>query len=95
MGTPAPAPLTGLQDIFSNVVSTVIGIAGIMLFILFIVGGFQWLTAGGNPQAAESAKKTLTYAIGGLVVIALAFLILTLISKFTNVPALLNFQIKQ
>lgn len=90
-----PAQLTGLQDIFSNVVSMAIGLAGIVLFIMFVVGGFSYLTAGGNPQAVEGAKKTLTYAIGGLVVVALAFLILKLISTFTGVTGILNFQIRQ
>ncbi len=91
----APLPLTGLQDIFSNVISLAIGFAGIVFFIMFIVGGFSYLTAGGNPQAVEGARKTLTYAIMGLVFIALAFLILTIISNFTGVKGILNFQIYQ
>ncbi len=80
-----PAQLTGLEDIFTNIVKLAIGFGGIVLFIMFIVGGFGYLTAGGNPQAMEGAKKTLTYAIGGLVVIALSYLILTLIKAFTGV----------
>jgi TRAP-type C4-dicarboxylate transport system permease small subunit len=91
----APAQLTGLQDIFSNVISVAIGLAGIAFFIMFIVGGFNYMTAGGNPQAAEGARKTLTYAVAGLVFIALAYLILRLISQFTGVTGILKFQIYQ
>ncbi len=91
----SPLPLTGLQDIFSNVIGLAIGFAGIVLFIMFVLGGFSYLTAGGNPQAIEGAKKTLTYAIMGLVLIALGYLILTLISSFTGVKGILNFQIYQ
>ena len=94
-GTGTPPPLTGLQSIFANIVVAAIGVAGIAFFIMFIVGGFSYMTAGGNPQAAEGARKTLTYAIGGLVFIALAYLLLRLISDFTGVTGILNFQIRQ
>ncbi len=90
-----PAQLTGLQHIFANVISIAIGLGGIIFFIMFVAGGFSYLTAGGNPQAVEGAKKTLTYAILGLVFVAIAFLILRLISQFTGVTSILNFQIYQ
>lgn len=95
MDVPPAKPLTGLQDVFSNVVSIAIGLAGIVFFVMFIVGGFSYLTAGGDTGKVESAKKTLTYAIAGLVLIALSYLILRLISSFTGVPGILNFQIQQ
>ena len=90
-----PLPLTGLEDVFKNVVSIAIGFAGIAFFIMFLVGGFQYLTAGGNPQAAEGARKTLTYAIMGLAFIALSYLILRLIATFTGAEGILNFKIAQ
>lgn len=90
-----PAELTGLQDIFSRVVSLAIGFGGVAFFIMFIIGGFQYLTASGNEQAVAGARKTLTFAIGGMVLIVLAFLILKLISTFTGVTGILNFQIRQ
>ncbi len=95
MQNSTPAPLTGLEGIFSNVISLAIGFAGIAFFVMFLVGGFQYLTAGGNPQQAEGAKKTLTYAILGLVFIALAYLILRFISSVTGVTSILNFKIQQ
>lgn len=91
----APATLTGLEGIFGNVISIALGLGGIAFFVMFVMGGFQWLTAGGNPQAVEGARKTLTYAIGGLALVALAFLILRLISSFTGVTGILQFKIQQ
>lgn len=80
-----PVPLSAINVTFSRVVSFAIGFAGVAFFIMFIVGGFNYLTAGGNPQAAEGARKTLTYAIMGLVFIAISYLILVLIKTFTGV----------
>ena len=86
--------ITGAQDVatiqclvplFKNVVVAVVELAGIALFLMFIVGGFSFLTSGGDPKRLEQAKGTLTYAIIGVVVIVSSYLILRLITQFTGV----------
>jgi TRAP-type C4-dicarboxylate transport system permease small subunit len=79
------ATIQGFEWIFQNIISIALELAGVVFFIMILIGGFKYLTAGGDPKSAESAKKTLTYAVAGLVVLALAFLILTLIKKITGV----------
>ena len=79
------ATLQGLETVFNNVVSVALAFAGIVLFVMLILGGFKYLTAGGEPPKVEAAKKTLTYAIAGIVFVALAFLILRFIGVFTGV----------
>lgn len=88
-------PLSELDTIFGNIISIAISIAGIVFFIMLIIGGFKYITAGGEPPQLESAKKTLTYAIAGLFFIALAYLILRFIAVFTGVESILDFQIYQ
>mgnify|MGYP001607593183 CR=1 FL=1 len=85
--------LKGLEAVFSNVVSVVLSLAGVVLFIMLIYGGFKYLTAGGDPKALEGAKGTLSHAILGLVVLILAFIILKVIAEVTGVSSILNFQI--
>jgi hypothetical protein len=87
--TKGAVPLSELDTIFGNIISIAIGI----FFIMLIIGGFKYITAGGEPPQLESAKKTLTYAIAGLFLIALAYLILRFIAAFTGVESILNFQI--
>jgi len=79
-----PAQLSDLEVVFANIVAAILGFAGIALFILLIIGGFKYITAGGDPKAVDGAKKTLTYAIAGFVLIASAFLILRFIEVFTG-----------
>ncbi len=55
-----------------NILSIVAGVAGV---IMVIVGGFKYITAGGDSNAVGSAKSTITYAIIGLVVAAFAQII--------------------
>lgn len=79
------AKISDLQDVFKNVVSAAMGFAGIVLFVLLLVGGFKYITSGGDPKATESAQKTITYAIMGLVLILVSYLILVLIRTITGV----------
>ncbi len=88
-----PATFSDLNIVFGNVVSTLLGLAGIILFIMLVVGGFKYITSGGDPKAVESAKKTLTSAIAGLVLTASAYLILRLIANFTGTTSILDFNV--
>lgn len=80
------ATLQGFEGIFTNVVSAVLGFAGIALFLMLVVGGFKYITSGGDPKAAASARNTLTFAILGIVLLASAYLILRFIGVFTGAP---------
>ena len=79
------ATIKDLETVFGNVVRAALGLAGIVLFVLLLSGGFKYITSGGDPKAIESAQKTISYAIGGLIVIVLSYLILVLIKTLTGV----------
>ncbi len=61
---------------------------------MLILGGFSYMSAGGDPKAMEGAKKTLTYAIGGMILLALSLLVFRVIEAFTGIN-LLEFKIVQ
>lgn len=78
------ATLKGLEGIFANALTAVFGAIGIALFIMLLIGGFKYLTSGGDPKAMESAKSTLTYAIIGIVLAACAYLFLAFVEYLTG-----------
>lgn len=79
------AKIEDFSTVFNNIVSVILGLAGIIFFVLLIIGGFRYITSGGDPKAIEGAKKTLTSAIIGLIVILMSYLILVLITQITGV----------
>lgn len=76
--------LKGFEYIFNNIASVVLPFAGIILFIALISAGIKFITAGGEPAKIQSARNTLTFAIAGIVLIALSFLILKVIETLTG-----------
>ncbi len=88
------ATIRGFEKIFYNTTVVILSFTAIVFFIVFIIGGIKYLTSGGNKDATESARKTLTYGIGGIVLVAVAYLIIALIADFTGAP-IRTFQIWQ
>ncbi len=79
-----PPKLQDLEGVFQNLLGAIIPFAGIVLFIFLVIGGYKFITSGGSPEKAAGAKATITYAIIGIVVIALSYLILSIIATFTG-----------
>jgi len=58
-------------------------IAGFLLtFVFLLLGGFTWITAGGDKTKLEKARDEITHAIIGLVVVGGAYAIAALVSQF-------------
>lgn len=77
-------PLSGEEtasDIITRIISILLAIAGLVAVIFLIVGGFRYITAGGNEESSESAKKTIQNAIIGIVIIILAFVIVRVVAN--------------
>lgn len=81
----APAQLTDLTTVLSSVVSVAIPLAGVAVIVMFLVGGFGFLTAGGDKEATQKAQRTLTYAIGGLILVLSAWMIMALLGNFLGI----------
>jgi len=68
-----------LGAVITNIVQFLLLIVGIIAFVMFVVAGFQYLTAGGNEETVEKARTTMINTIIGIVVIAIAYIIVRFI----------------
>ena len=61
-----------LNTIIARVINTLSVFVGVIAVIMIMVGGFKYATAAGDSNKVTSAKNTIVYAIIGLVIVALA-----------------------
>ncbi len=71
-GTGTENPLTGKDGLLYKISTIVAGVAGVVAVIMILFSGFQMITSSGDAQKAAGAKRNLTGAIIGLIIIALA-----------------------
>ena len=81
----APAELGAIVKVIENIIRLLVPIAAIAFFIMMIVGGAQFIFSGGDPKAAAGARSTLTYAIIGIILVVVSWLILLLVQNVTGV----------
>lgn len=82
---PDPAGLTEIENIFSSLISVIVSLGFIVMLVFIVMAGFKYLTSGGEPKALQAAHHTLVWAILGVVFMAVAWLVLQLISNFTGI----------
>ena len=59
----------------TRIISYIIGIIGVLLLVLIIYSGVLYATSAGSEEQIEKAKKTLTYSVIGIIIVALSFAI--------------------
>ncbi len=85
------ATIQGLMCLVGNVLSVALSFIGLAGFIMLIFGSIKWLISGGNSQALESSKKTITFAFTGLILALVSILIINTIAQFTGVNVIKDF----
>lgn len=88
-GTPITGPLptlpgggykfTNLASVVNAALPLVFAIAGIILLVFLVWGGFDYLTSMGDAKKAEAAKKKLTNALLGFILIFVAYWLVQLL----------------
>jgi len=78
---PLGANCNNLSCPLATITSFLFTIAIPLCGIFVLVGGFQMMTAAGNPEKFSKGKKTILYAVIGFVVVLLAGSVATLIKN--------------
>lgn len=80
------------KDLFltkvGSIISTILGLLGVLVLVMIIYYGFIWMTAGGNEKAITEAKDSFQSLIVGLILIlgayAVTSFILTMVSNINK-----------
>lgn len=79
--TPCPDSSGELHDIVTAGINMFSLVVGLIAIIMIIIGGIKYITSSGEAANVNSAKNTILYAIIGLVVVALAQVIVRYVLK--------------
>ena len=80
-----PNPFDNLGELVSNLLNIAYIVAGAFFLIQVVLGGIQWINAGGDPKAMESARNRITNAVIGLVIVVAAFAITLIFTTLLGV----------
>lgn len=66
-------------NIIQIVINTLLFILAGVAVIMIVIGGFKYVTSGGDSTGTKSAKDTILYAVIGLVVAIMSFAIVNFV----------------
>jgi len=59
--------------IVGRIIGVILGLMGIILVVLMIAGGIMWMTSGGNAEQVTKAKKLMSSALIGLIIVIFSY----------------------
>lgn len=75
---------TNISSIMTNALPIIFAIAGLVLFLFLIWGGFDYLTSMGDPKKAEEARGKITNALIGFIIIFVSYWIVQVVIRVFN-----------
>lgn len=64
-----------VKEIVNNIIGVILGFLGLIAVVLILIGGFMWMTAGGNEDRVKKGRQFIINGIIGLVIILAAYAI--------------------
>ena len=75
------------------IISAAFVISGLAFLVTFIMGAFTFLTSAGDEKQLDKAKKTMTNGVVGFVIMAVTFIIISILdSVFDTHILMLRFE---
>jgi len=82
------AQITCIPAVLWLVIQSLLLFAGIVAVFLIIQSGAKFVLSSGDPKKIEEARNTLVYVLLGIIIIAVAYLLVNLVSFVTGVECL-------
>lgn len=79
-GLPVPR-YTNVPELLGGVIEWILGFAGALAALAIIYSGIMYITAGGDAEKALKARKNFLWAVIGIVIIVLSFVIFEWINQ--------------
>lgn len=74
----------GISFLLDNIIGIFFSAGAIAFVLMFVWGAIQMILSGGDKEAIAKARSKITWAIIGVVLMALSFLIFALLQYITG-----------
>ena len=68
---------TKISEAIQFFINLILYASGIIAVLILVIAGIKYITSLGNQERMDSAKKTITYALIGLLAVILAYALVT------------------
>lgn len=72
-----------------SIIGAIVGVFLILSFVAtllyMLLGGFDWVTSGGDKAKLQSARDKITNALVGLVVVGASWAVMMIVGNFTGI----------
>ena len=68
-------------EIVNDLIKLILSFVGRISLLVLILGGVFYVVSGSNPEKQENAKKTIVFALLGLILVLASHAILVMIDK--------------
>ena len=75
-------PQPNTNNTVSTVLNLVFMLAASIAVLMIVIGGLRYILAHGDPSAVAQARNSMLYALVGLIIIMVAFSIVTFVVRW-------------
>lgn len=83
-----PAQISCVGIIAGGIIHAALVFIAPVTIILIIIAGYKFIASRGDSKQLEGARKTITFALIGLAVVAFSYFILSIIAGITGVSCI-------
>jgi len=76
---PNPLSAESIPELSGQMIRGLLGISGAIALFMMVWGGIVWMTSNGNADRLKRGKDTILWAILGLVIIFLSYIIINFV----------------
>lgn len=70
---------TDVRTTTASIINVALGLLGMIAVVIFVYGGFLWMTAAGNDEQVTKAKTMMIQAVVGMAIILSAYAIVNFV----------------
>jgi hypothetical protein len=82
IGTPSGGDPESIRRVITTIITAILNFLALVAVVIVVIAGIRLIVSQGEEDAKEKAKKTILYALVGLVIVLFARIIVELITEY-------------